>query len=177
MVTLIDLLAAADMCPLWLVLKQPHRFDIIRLRYRKPMIDPSRQDHQIPFAQLNPNPLPAPLCTIHQGPVILHIKISFSVHNPPYLLVLVEVLLEERLHLALVGRTHALWGHGDLVPVVVRPGRGECVERGEVAEWDMLNEDAQGFKCAGGDGDSGVVWETLIALDVIVEVGTHFFVL
>lgn len=74
------------------------------------MINPRRKNNQILPPQLNPHPL---------IPLIANIKKPFPVNNIPNLLILMQMLAEERLDLLLVHLPQRLRGDGELVPVLV----------------------------------------------------------
>ena len=74
------------------------------------MINPRRQHNQIPLLQPNPHPLIA---------LTPHIEEARAIQDVPDFLVLVQVLVEERLHFFFVDGAHLLGRDGDFVPVLV----------------------------------------------------------
>jgi hypothetical protein len=98
-------------CPLWVVLEQTHGLCVLQklstsssqslvistthifLICRKTMIDTSRHNHQVTLLQRNPDPI-----------VILasYIKISAPINDITDLFVLVQMLMEEILHLLFI---------------------------------------------------------------------------
>lgn len=76
----------------------------------KPMIDPRRQYNQITLLQPNPHPIIA---------LTPDIEKPRAIENVPNLLVLVEMLVEETLHLLFVDVAHFFGRNGDLIPVLV----------------------------------------------------------
>lgn len=109
--------------PFRLVLEQPHGFGVIVAVRSKAMIDPGRHDHEIVLVKLNAHPV-----------VVLAsaIKVPPTIEDISYLLVLVDVLVEEHLHFVFVGGTHLLWGDCDLVAVLVAALGGDFVDVGDV---------------------------------------------
>ena len=75
------------------------------------MINPRRQNEQIPLLQPDPHPLLISL--------LPHIKIPGAIQDISDLLVLVHVLVEERLDLVLVDIAHCGRRDGDFIPVLV----------------------------------------------------------
>ena len=117
------------------------------------MINPSRQNNQIILSEANPHPLVL---------AVPHIKVPLPVTDIADLLVLMQMLGEEHLHLALVGVAHGRRRHGHLVAVLVAALGGQRVDhvdRGAVAV-----EDADGGEVGFCDGAAGVVGFALVAL-------------
>lgn len=85
---------------------------------REPMVDASGEDDQIILHQPNAYPVITLASNIEE---------AFSVSDPADLLILVQMLVEEHLHLLLVYRPHLLGGYRDLISVLVAPLLCECV--------------------------------------------------
>lgn len=120
------------------------------------MINPRRQDQQIPLPHPDPNP---------PVPAIAHVEKPLSVEDIPNLLVLVQVFVEERPHLLLVHRAHRLRADGHLVAVLVRARRRERVELVEgVGAEELLVEDADALEVGEAYGLARVVVGALVAL-------------
>jgi hypothetical protein len=119
----------------------------------KPMINPRRHNHQIALLQPQPNPriVPTP-----------HIKIPTPAQNIPYLLVLVQVLVEEGFYLFFVAGQE-VGGDFDLVAVLVVALGGDFVDRLEVVG-EVVVGYAEGGEVGWVDGAAGVVGEALVAL-------------
>ena len=82
------------------------------------MIDPTWQDDQITLLKPDPDPV---------VPFTPDIKVTRSVQDVPDLLILVQMLMEERFDLFLVNVTHLLRAYGNLIPILVVPGCGNLV--------------------------------------------------
>ena len=108
---------------------------------------------QIVFLQLNSNPLIAPTP---------HIKEARSVPDVPNLLVLMQMLVEERLDLLLVDIAHLLGRNGDYISVLVASLAGKLIDVCDVCEAEV--EDAQLLEVFGADVASGVMEFALVAL-------------
>ena len=128
------------------------------------MIDPRRQDQQIILLQPDPHPV---------VPRIPHVEIPVPVQDVSDLLVLVQVLVEEHPDLVLVNGAHLVRGDGDLVAVLVGALRGEGVDVGDGGAAPV--EDAEVGEVGFRDGAAGVVGLALVAGQVVVVVGFHFF--
>lgn len=86
----------------------------------EPMVNTSRKNNHISLVQADTNPL-----------ILLaaHIEVSFSVEDIADLLILVQVLSEERLYLFLVDITHSLRGDAHLVAILVPSLCGKLIHR------------------------------------------------
>lgn len=117
------------------------------------MINPGRKNNQIILTQPNTHPF-----------ILLptHIKVPLSIANVPNLLVLMQMLTKERLHLLLVDVAHGLRRDADFVAVLVATFSGQGVD--EVDGWAVAVEDADGLEVGLGDGATGVVGLALVAL-------------
>lgn len=128
----INIWSTIQRSPFWILLEQPHRNNMLpRISFipstspiikthiphirRKPMINPRRQNNQIILLQYNPHPL------ITFTP---YIKEPHPIPDITYLLILMQVLVEEHLDFLLVYVAHFLGGHGDGVAVLVTAGGG-----------------------------------------------------
>lgn len=86
------------------------------------MINPRGQNNQIALLQPNPHPL---------IPLAPDVKIPRPVPDIPYLLIFMEMLVEEHFHLGLVDFAHGGRGDGDFISVRVGAGGGQGVDCGE----------------------------------------------
>lgn len=120
---------------------------------RKPMIDSRGENNHIVLAQANANPL-----------IVLaaDIKVSLAVEDIANLLVLMQVLRKECLHLLLINSAHGLGRHADLVPVLVSALGRNGVDRFD--GWAVLIQDTEGSELLLGDFTAGVVGLALVAL-------------
>lgn len=84
------------------------------------MVNPRRKNNHILLNKTDTNPL-----------VLLstHIKVSLPIENIPNLLILMQMLREERLNLLLVDGAHSRRRHADLVAVTVSALRRDGVYR------------------------------------------------
>ncbi len=117
------------------------------------MINPTRQNNQIPPLQPNPDPI---------IPLTPNIKEPRTIKNIPNLLVLMQMLMEEALHLLFVDVAHFLGRHGDLVPVLVGALFGERFYLG--GGGDVLVDYSEVGQVGWVDCAPGVVGEALVAL-------------
>lgn len=87
---------------------------------REPVVNTSRKNNHIILVQTDTDPL-----------ILLaaHIEISFAVEDIADLLVLVQVLSEEHLHLFLVDIAHSLRGDAHLIAILVPALRGKLIHR------------------------------------------------
>lgn len=117
------------------------------------MVDARRQDDQIVLRQPDAHPL-----------VLLaaDVEVALAVADVPDLLVLVEVLGEEHLHLVLVHVAHGLGRDGHLVAVLVSALRGQGVH--DVNGRAVAVDDAQRGEVGLGDWAAVIVGLALIAL-------------
>lgn len=123
--------------PLRLVFEESHRFDVLKLvsridKRRSPkgtyifgisretVPDAGWQDDEIVLFNSNPNPL----ITIYAAS---HVEETLPVEDISDLLVLMQVLLEEHLHLVLIHLAHTLRGDCDLIAVLVRAFFGNVI--------------------------------------------------
>ncbi len=99
------------------------------------MVDARGEDNQVILHQPNPYPL-----------VLLptDVKIPFSITDIPDLLILVEMLSEEHLHLGFVGLTHCGGRNDDLVAVLVATFLSKRIDVRDIRE--MVVNDAEGGK-------------------------------
>lgn len=120
------------------------------------MVDTRGENNQIILHQLNADPL-----------VLLatDIKVSLTIPDVADFLVLVEMFVEEHLHLLLVHIAHGLGGHGDLIAVLVSALGCQGVDVLDARA--VLVEDTQGGEVGFVDGTTVVVGFALIALIVI----------
>jgi hypothetical protein len=96
------------------------------------MIDTSRENNQIILRQLDPHPF-----------VLLatHVKVSLAITDVADLLVFVQMLVEEHLHLVLVRIAHRLWRDDYLIAVLVPALLGQFVDGLEGREVVVLHSD------------------------------------
>lgn len=136
------------------------------------MVDASRKDlkpvskgplqstetyNQVILHQLDAHPLVA---------LAPHIEEACAVPDVPNLLVLVQVLIEERLHLLLVDVAHLLRGHGNNITVLVAAILGELVDICNVGE--SVVENSQLGQVFFGDLPTGVMELALVnALGIV----------
>jgi hypothetical protein len=100
-------------------------------------------------------------------PVVIlaaNVKESFAIKNIPNLLVLMQMLVEERLDFFLVDVAHFLGRDGDFVAVFVAAVAGESIDVGDLRTQPV--DDAEGFEVGGVDLAARVVVFTLVALGV-----------
>jgi hypothetical protein len=117
------------------------------------MIDTRRQNYEITLLHGDANP------------VVLNatdIKIAISIEDIPNLLVLMQVLVKEHLHLILVNGAHRLRRHDALIAVLVVSFLRELVDRRNLGVVPVKNADRgkMGFV----DGTAGVVQLSLVTL-------------
>jgi len=105
------------------------------------------------LVELNPDPLVA---------LVSYIKIACAVANVPDLLVLVQVFVEEHLHLGLVDVAHLLRRHRDLVAISIAPLCGQSVDVLDIR--DAVVENAKLLQLLGVDCLARVVGKALVAL-------------
>jgi len=120
---------------------------------RKPMVNTSRENNQIILTQSNAHPL-----------ILLptNIKVPLPIANVPNLLVLMQMLTEERLHLFLVDVAHSLRRDADFIAVLVAALGGQGID--EVDCWAVAVEDADRLEVGLSDGAAGVVGQALVTL-------------
>jgi hypothetical protein len=118
------------------------------------MIDPTRQDNQIPLLQPNPHPI-----------VVLtpDIEKSCTIQNITNLLILVQMLVEETLHLLFINVTHFLGRNGDLIPVLVVALLGKRLDFRVRA--DVMIDYAKVGEVGWVDRTPRVVGEALVTLE------------
>lgn len=116
------------------------------------------QDDQILLLQPDPHPL------ILLAP---HIKKPLPIQDVPNLLIFVQMLVEEHVHLFLVHVAHLLGRDGDLVAVLVGASVGDGVDVGDGGA--AVVDDAQLLEVVGGQVFAGVVVEALVTLDQLCE--------
>jgi hypothetical protein len=124
------------------------------------MINPRRHNHQIALLQPQPNP------RIVLAP---HIKIPATPQDIPYLLVFVQVLVEESLDFFFV-TGQEVRGDFDLVAVLVVALGGDFVDGLEIVR-EVVVGYAEGGEVGWVDGAAGVVGEALVALRLVSGVG------
>lgn len=100
---------------------------------REPVVDACGEDDQVILHQPNAHPL-----------VLLptDIKVSLAITDVPDLLILVEMLSEEHLHLGLVGLAHCGGRNDDLVAVLVAAFFSKRIDACDIRE--MVIDDAEG---------------------------------
>lgn len=117
------------------------------------VVDSRWQDNQIILLQLNSDPIVS---------LASNIKVSLSVPDVSDLLVLMDMLAEERLDLLLVDLAHSTWRDGNLVAVLVGALFSELING--VDGWVLAIENAQTCELLLADFTARVVWETLVGL-------------
>jgi hypothetical protein len=132
--------------------KEKRRTYILRVSGES-MIDTRRQNNEITLFHGDANP------------VVLNptdIKIAISIEDIPNLLVLMQMLVKEHLHLILVHSAHRLRRHDALIAVLVVSFLRELVDRRNLREVPVKNTDRgkDGFV----DGTAGVVQLSLVTL-------------
>lgn len=125
----------------------------VRLICSEAVVDAGRQDDQVIFFELDANPLVA---------FVAHIKVAIAVADVANLLIFVQVLAKETLHLGLVGITECLGRDLDLVAVLVTTFNGQLVGICHIG--DVVVEDAETLESVGADGLARVMRQTLVAL-------------
>jgi hypothetical protein len=60
--------------------------------------------------------------------LISYVKEAFTIKNISYLLILVQVFVEERLYLLFIDITHSLWRNYNFVTVLIAAFRRKCVD-------------------------------------------------
>ena len=122
--------------------------------------DATGQDDQIILLQPDPHPL-----------VLLapHIKEPFPIQDVPDLLIFVQMLVEEHVHLLLIHVAHLFGRDGDLVAVLVGASVGDGVDVGDGGT--AVVDDAELLEVVGGQVLAGVVVEALVTLDQTCEQG------
>lgn len=120
------------------------------------MVDTRGENDQIVLHQLDAHPL-----------VLLatDVKVSLTVPDVADFLVLVEMLVEEHLHLLLVHIAHGLGGHGDLIAVLVSALGGQGIDVLDFRA--VLVENTQGGEVGFIDGTTVVVGFALVALIIM----------
>lgn len=172
--------------PFGLILEEPHGFDVLTKQCQPPefhvssrqrpwendkswqahilcigsesMEDPTRQNDQVLLLQPDPHPL------ILLAP---HIKESLPIQDVPDLLVFMQVLVEEHVHLLLIHVAHLVGRDGDLVAVPVGASIGDGVDIGDGGT--AVVDHAELLEVVGRQVFAGVVVEALVALDQIGE--------
>jgi hypothetical protein len=86
------------------------------------MVNSRRQNNQIAFLEPNSHPV------VTLAP---NIKVTRTIQNVPDLLILMQMLVEERLHLLFVDVAHLLWADGDFIPVLVAAGCSNRFDAGD----------------------------------------------
>jgi hypothetical protein len=117
------------------------------------MIDACRHDHQIELLKLDPDPV------VISAP---DIEEAAAVDDVADLLVLVQMLVEERLHLLLVHGAHGGGRDGDLISILVVARCGEGIHVGQM--WVVEVVDAKLGEVFRGDFAAGVMVLALVAL-------------
>lgn len=133
--------APVQWSPLGFIFEQPHRLDILEchqcqgivstkcndsqrtyvvLICCKAMIDTRRQNNQIVFLQPNPHPL------VTLAP---NVEVACAISDVSDLLILVEVLVEERLDFVLVYLAHGRGTDGNFISVPVAAVFGDAIYR------------------------------------------------
>lgn len=183
----INLGAPVQRRPLRLILEQTHSLDIllcptdevshkiserqysrwiedtyVLLVRREPVIDTSRKNNHVVLAQRDADPL-----------VLLaaHIKVPLAIQDIADLLILMQVLGEERLHLFLVDVAHRLRRHAHLVAVLVPALGGQLVHSLDCRA--MVVKHAQRGEGVFRDGTATVVRLALVALYIQPKVSTY----
>lgn len=123
---------------------------------REAMVDASGKNNHIILDQVDADPL-----------VLLasDVEVALAVNNIPNLLILVQVLGKEHLHLVLVDVAHALRRHADLVAVLVAALLGNRIDG--VNGRAVVVEDTKGCQLLFGDGAAGIVGLALVALSQV----------
>lgn len=132
----IQLWSTIERRPPGFILKKPHRFDILYRLHQHPgaktgiillyvvgvgsesMVYAGRQNNQIAFRQTYPHPLIIDASNIEE---------AFSIKDVSYLLIFMQMLVEEHLHLFLIHGSHLLRGNDDLIPVFVGALQGNGI--------------------------------------------------
>lgn len=117
------------------------------------MVDPRGENNQITLLQPDPHPI------IVLAP---DIEESRAIQNISDLLILMQMLMEEALHLFLVNVTHLLGRHGNLIPVLVVALFSQCVDI--IIRSNVTVENTQVGEIVRVDAAPGVVGQALVAL-------------
>ena len=117
------------------------------------MKDPRGDNNQIMLLHTDTQPL------ILQTP---HIEKPFAFEDIPYLLILMQMFVEEHFDFFLIHLPHLFGAHGDLVAVLVGAVRGDFVDG--VDRGAVVVQHPEMGELRGGDGAAGVVGFALIAL-------------
>jgi hypothetical protein len=159
---LVDIGAAVQWRPLGVLLEQSHGMDEVALVSGEAVVNTRRENKQVVLLEQNAHPV-----------VVLasNVKVSTSTENVTDLLVLVQMLSEERLDLCLVDVAHGLGRDGDLVTVLVFALLRKVVDLVELRKMVIVN--ANIHKVVDADRLSRVVGEALVAWKTIVEVSSH----
>jgi hypothetical protein len=128
----------------------------------KAMVYPSGQNDQIILFKSNSNPVVA---------LAPDIKVPCSVANPSDLFVLMQVFIEEHLHLRFVHFAHCAGTDSDLIAVLVRSLFGKVIDGGiggvlRVQYTEILEV---GWRYR----PTRVVWLALVQVAIVVVVGFH----
>ena len=115
----IRVVAAVQRRPLGLVLEQAHSLDVVVVVGREAVVYAGGEDDQIVLLEPDADP------GVALGP---HVEVAGAVADVPDLFVLVQVLVEERLHFGLVDVAHGLRRDGDFIAVPVAALLGELVD-------------------------------------------------
>jgi hypothetical protein len=159
---LINLGATIQRGPLRFLLEKAHGSDIILRISGESMIDARRQNDEITLLHGDANPLIL-------GPT--DIKKASSIQDIPNLLVLMQVLVKEHLHLPLVHGAHRLRRYDALIAVLVAPFLRELVDRSDLGI--MPVKDTDGGKVGFIDGTAGIVQLSLVTGLVVVPICPH----
>ena len=106
----ICLIASVQWSPLWLIFEQSHSLDIVLAVRGEAVIDPSGQNDQIVLLKSDSHPVIGLAANIEE---------TLAIKNVPDLFVLMEMLVEEHLHLLLVHCAHLVRADDDLISVLV----------------------------------------------------------
>lgn len=122
--------------PFGVFLEQTHSLNVVLIVGSEAVVDPRRQNYQIVLLESDSDPI-----------VIFgsDIEVAGAVTNISDLLIFMEVLVEEHLHLGLVHLAHGLRRDCDLISVLVAALSRKTVDGREV--WVVGVEDADGSKC------------------------------
>jgi hypothetical protein len=119
----------------------------------KAMVNATGQDDQVSLLEPDPDPVVAFTSDIEE---------ARTVENVPDLFVLVQMLVEEALHLLFVNISHLFRRDGDLVPVLVVAGRSQIINLG--LRVDLVVHNAQLRQVSWINHTAGIVGLALVAL-------------
>lgn len=122
------------------------------------MVDAGRQNDQVVLLQLNSDPVIA---------LASNIEITGAVSDIPDLLIFVQVLVEEHLHLGLIHITHGLRGDGDLIAILVVAFPCDLVDGVDCGVAGVEHTERSKFVL--WDRTMGIMGQTLVALHWVSE--------